>query len=144
MLLFQNHFDGNWMKKFRSKNFLVDNFSGRKYFCWIIVFSEIVWMIKIWSKNFLVENLFVAKSFPRKKFGWQKFWSTNFLVEIFFFLQNHLLGNSLPRPGDRRNFDTLQDLQKTSTNWRKSYRTTWMERRWSLKIKVISIMIVMV
>jgi hypothetical protein len=50
----------------------------------------------------------------------------------------------LPRPGDRRNYDNQQDLPTMSQKWRKAYRnntTNWMGRQWSLKLKVISILI---
>ena len=35
--------------------------------------------------------------------------------------------DQLPRPGDRRNFDTQQDLEKKSTNWHKAYRNKLIE-----------------
>ena len=63
-----------WMKKI-----LIEKFCGRKYFCSKIISTETVWIKNILVENcfgrklFLVENVIVAKSFPRKHFGWKKF-----------------------------------------------------------------------
>jgi len=114
--------DRRWLKiKVWSRNFLIENFFGRKFFfCKIISSTNSLDKKKSWSKNFLVEIFFLSKFFfffDGKIFFGRKFFccniitsetvwmkknlveivllSKNFFARKFFCLQNHLLGNGL-------------------------------------------------
>jgi hypothetical protein len=60
-----------------------ENFFVKNYYACKLISSETVWMKKILRKFYCRKMFLVAKSFPRKHFGWKKKWR-NFFVENFY------------------------------------------------------------